>query len=169
MTRDIADFIQDMLDAISDIEGFVAGLDLDRFRADRKTVYAAIRAIEIMGEAAKHIPDTVRRLRPTGRKLFAFWRSDSVPVWGPRRLALTRDKRLKPKLRPRALPVGFHPSGFYPPDALRARDKRLKPKLRPRALPQGVAVGDPLARQGDVPRRLGERDLQFAVDVPSSS
>ncbi len=64
MTREIVDFIQDILDAIDDIEMFTQGLYFEDFKQDRKTVYAVTRAIEIMGEATKNIPDTTRNEYP---------------------------------------------------------------------------------------------------------
>ncbi|MDI6734950.1 MAG: DUF86 domain-containing protein [bacterium] len=64
MIREIVDFIQDILDATNDIEKFIKGLDFESFSRDRKTVYAVIRAIEIMGEATKNIPDAVRSNYP---------------------------------------------------------------------------------------------------------
>ena len=39
---------------------FIEGMNYDDFARDRKTVYAVIRAIEIIGEAAKKIPESVR-------------------------------------------------------------------------------------------------------------
>ncbi|MFQ6063995.1 MAG: DUF86 domain-containing protein [Candidatus Bathyarchaeia archaeon] len=36
----------------------------DDFVKDRKTIYAVIRAIEIIGEAVKKIPDSVRKRYP---------------------------------------------------------------------------------------------------------
>jgi len=59
--RDFLDYLSDMLDAIGKIEQFVAQMDYEQFAADDRTVFAVIRAIEIMGEAAKHIPPAVRR------------------------------------------------------------------------------------------------------------
>ena len=64
MKREISDFIKDILDAIDDIEEFVKGLDFDSFQKDKKTVYAVIRAVEIMGEASKNIPDGIRTENP---------------------------------------------------------------------------------------------------------
>lgn len=52
--------IEDMLDAADAIEQFVKGLDFDSFRRDRKTVDAVVRNLEVIGEAARHIPDSVR-------------------------------------------------------------------------------------------------------------
>jgi uncharacterized protein with HEPN domain len=42
-------------------DAFVEGLDLRTFREDDKTVFAVIRALEIIGEAAKKIPAYYRR------------------------------------------------------------------------------------------------------------
>jgi uncharacterized protein with HEPN domain len=64
MKREIADFIQDILDAIDDIETFTQGLDFEDFKQDRKTIYAVTRAIEIMGEATKNVPDATRSNYP---------------------------------------------------------------------------------------------------------
>jgi uncharacterized protein with HEPN domain len=36
-------------------------MDSEAFAADRKTVNAVVRSLEIMGEAAKRMPDEVRR------------------------------------------------------------------------------------------------------------
>lgn len=64
MNRETDDFIQDILEAIDDIEAFTQGLDFETFKQDRKTIYAVTRAIEIMGEATKNIPATTRRQYP---------------------------------------------------------------------------------------------------------
>jgi uncharacterized protein with HEPN domain len=44
--------IEDILEAMDNINLFVAGLDYQAFRADRKTVNAVERNLEIIGEAA---------------------------------------------------------------------------------------------------------------------
>jgi len=62
--REPLDFIKDITDSINDIGIFVKGFDFDMFCEDRKTVYAVIRAIEIIGEAVKNIPDTIRKENP---------------------------------------------------------------------------------------------------------
>ncbi len=43
------------------IQMFVANMDHDEFVTDEKTSFAVIRALEIIGEAAKHIPDEFRK------------------------------------------------------------------------------------------------------------
>jgi uncharacterized protein with HEPN domain len=54
--RDPAICLGDMLDYASDIQTFVNGMDAQAFANDRKTQYAVLRALEVIGEAAKRIP-----------------------------------------------------------------------------------------------------------------
>ncbi len=60
MTRLYRDYLVDILDAITKIESFVAGIHFASFQANDEKVYAVIRALEIIGEAAKFIPKKVR-------------------------------------------------------------------------------------------------------------
>ena len=57
-TRVIEDYLQDVLDSIDAIEEFIADISVDDFKQDRKTIFAVIRAIEIIGEAVKNIPES---------------------------------------------------------------------------------------------------------------
>lgn len=58
--RPAADYLQDMLDAVEKTEQFVAGMSFEEFAHDDKTIYAVIRAIEIIGEASKKLPPDLR-------------------------------------------------------------------------------------------------------------
>lgn len=58
--RDAKLFLTDIMQAIDAIEGFVQSLDRDQFEQDDKTVSAVIRKLEIVGEAAKVIPEEIR-------------------------------------------------------------------------------------------------------------
>jgi uncharacterized protein with HEPN domain len=46
-----------MLAAIRKIERYTAGMDRDLFRHDDKTVDAVVRNLEILGEAARQLPE----------------------------------------------------------------------------------------------------------------
>ena len=60
MTRNYLDYAEDMLQEIESIEFFNKDIDFSYFISDKKTYYATIRALEIIGEACKKIPDDIR-------------------------------------------------------------------------------------------------------------
>lgn len=62
--RDYSDFVQDILDTINDVENFIDGMNFEEFIKDKKTVYSVVRAIEIIGEATKNVPELIRTKYP---------------------------------------------------------------------------------------------------------
>jgi hypothetical protein len=52
-------YAEDIVEACGKIRRFVGGMDYDAFVKDERTRDAVIRNIEIIGEAAKNIPDDV--------------------------------------------------------------------------------------------------------------
>jgi|AntRauTorcE11897_2_1112592.scaffolds.fasta_scaffold14754_5 uncharacterized protein with HEPN domain len=58
------DYLDDMLDAIEKAKAFISGMNFDEFKNDDKTVYAVIRALEILGEASNKIPRSIQRNYP---------------------------------------------------------------------------------------------------------
>ncbi|MFL5302822.1 MAG: DUF86 domain-containing protein, partial [Anaeromyxobacteraceae bacterium] len=58
-TRDWRLYADDILESCGRIRRAVAGMSLEAFRADELRRDAVARNIEIIGEAAKHIPDSV--------------------------------------------------------------------------------------------------------------
>lgn len=64
MSREFEDYLNDILDAMEKAEQFIENLPYEQFAGDDKTVFAVVRALEIIGEAAKHIPDTIRQKYP---------------------------------------------------------------------------------------------------------
>ncbi len=57
--RDFKDYIEDIITSIRDIDQFISGMIYNEFINDKKTYNAVIRSIEIIGEAAKNIPDRI--------------------------------------------------------------------------------------------------------------
>jgi len=64
MKRDFKDYIQDILSSLEEVEDFTEGLNFEDFLRDRKTINAVIRSLEIIGEAAKKIPEDLRNGHP---------------------------------------------------------------------------------------------------------
>lgn len=63
--RDYTDYLQDILDSITDIESFIESMDSGNFAKDKKTINAVIRSIEVIGEATKNIPKSIRDQCPS--------------------------------------------------------------------------------------------------------
>ncbi|MBM4249086.1 MAG: DUF86 domain-containing protein [Euryarchaeota archaeon] len=56
--------LEDILDSIAAIKAYVKGVSLPSFRKNRMMVDAVLRNIEIIGEAARGIPQAVRKVHP---------------------------------------------------------------------------------------------------------
>ena len=56
--------VEDILDAIAEIQAFTHGMDFDAFRADAKTIKAVELDFIVIGEAANRIPDEVEEKYP---------------------------------------------------------------------------------------------------------
>ena len=63
--RDYKDYLQDIGDSIDDIKSFTGGMTFEDFTMDRKTINAVIRSIEVIGEATKRIPKSIRGKYPS--------------------------------------------------------------------------------------------------------
>ena len=59
MKKDKA-YLKDMLDAISDIEVFISNITEAEFYKNKEKKYAVVRALEIIGEAAKNLSKELR-------------------------------------------------------------------------------------------------------------
>ena len=60
MQRDYKAFFEDIMEAISKIERYTKGLTLDDFKGNEIVIDATLRNLEIIGEAAKNIPEEIR-------------------------------------------------------------------------------------------------------------
>jgi uncharacterized protein with HEPN domain len=64
MPRDYRLYLDDILEAIGNIREYVKGMDYDAFARDKKTRDAVVRNLEIIGEAAGRLPDSIRLAVP---------------------------------------------------------------------------------------------------------
>jgi uncharacterized protein with HEPN domain len=62
--RNYALYLKDILDAMDTIEKFVGAIDFDGFQSSDMISSAVIRKFEIIGEAAKNIPEDIRSKYP---------------------------------------------------------------------------------------------------------
>ncbi|WP_258084431.1 HepT-like ribonuclease domain-containing protein [Thermococcus thermotolerans] len=58
--RDPCLFLGDMLEAINRIEEYTEVYEFEDFIRDRKTVDAVLRNLEIIGEAARYVPEEIK-------------------------------------------------------------------------------------------------------------
>jgi len=63
MRRDNA-YLRDILSSIRDVKGFLRGVKAERFRQNREKQFAVLRALEIIGEAAKQVSKDLRTENP---------------------------------------------------------------------------------------------------------
>ncbi len=64
MSRDWRFYFDDMKRSCEKIMRFVLGMDLAALQKDERTYDAVVRNLEIIGEAAKRIPEEVRKKAP---------------------------------------------------------------------------------------------------------
>ncbi|MEK6336068.1 MAG: HepT-like ribonuclease domain-containing protein [Acidobacteriota bacterium] len=64
MPRDFEVYLEDIRHAIGKIQNYTADLTQDAFDRDDRTIDAVIRNLQIIGEAAKMIPESVRANYP---------------------------------------------------------------------------------------------------------
>jgi uncharacterized protein with HEPN domain len=56
--------IEDIIENIDAAQDFLGTLSVEAFTADRRTVYAVVRALEIISEASRRLPDDLKLRHP---------------------------------------------------------------------------------------------------------
>lgn len=89
--RDYIIFLHDIIDNIHRLEQFTGNINYEDFQQDEKTRFSTIQCIEIIGEAAKHIPMKIRSHYPAipwndiagmrDKLIPAYFRIDTLKVW----------------------------------------------------------------------------------------
>ncbi|MEN6459755.1 MAG: DUF86 domain-containing protein [Syntrophomonas sp.] len=74
MPRDPRLYLDDILEAIDHIHEFLADIDLEQFKTDKKTQYATLRCLEIIGEASGRLLSNYKDIAPEieWRKIIAL-------------------------------------------------------------------------------------------------
>jgi uncharacterized protein with HEPN domain len=62
--RTYLDYLEDIIDAMEKIRDFTLNIDNEQFFQDTKTAFAVIHALEIIGEASKRIPESLKSSHP---------------------------------------------------------------------------------------------------------
>jgi len=63
-SKNPAQRLRDIIDNIDAIRAFTAGMSLADFASDRKTIYAVTRALEIISEASRRLPEELQLRHP---------------------------------------------------------------------------------------------------------
>lgn len=103
--REHQDYLDDIYEAVKEIEQFTEGMTLEQFKNDKKTINAVVRSLEVMGEAVKHIPKSVKDKAPSipwkmmadmrNKVIHEYFGVDYEIVW---MTAKTSIPKLKPKI-----------------------------------------------------------------------
>jgi len=64
MSNEFLDYVEDIVDAMEKAETLLEGVTFEQFEADFRINFAVVRALEIVGEATKRLPSTLRDQYP---------------------------------------------------------------------------------------------------------
>jgi uncharacterized protein with HEPN domain len=62
--NEFLDYVEDIVDAMEKAEILLEGVTFEQFEADFRINFAVVRALEIVGEATKRLPSTLRDQYP---------------------------------------------------------------------------------------------------------
>jgi uncharacterized protein with HEPN domain len=61
--------LEDIIESIDRVVGYISGMDREAFLSDRKTIDAVVRNLEIMGEAARRLTDDTKQSASTESRI----------------------------------------------------------------------------------------------------
>ena len=64
MSDEFLDFVEDILDGMNKAEALLEGVSYSQFESDFRINFAVVRALEIIGEATKRLPEELRQKYP---------------------------------------------------------------------------------------------------------
>jgi uncharacterized protein with HEPN domain len=64
VSDEFLDYVEDILDAMDKAQIFLEGVTYDQFEAESQINFAVVRALEIVGEATKRLPMSLREQYP---------------------------------------------------------------------------------------------------------
>jgi uncharacterized protein with HEPN domain len=64
MSLEFLDFVEDIIDAMDKAEAMLSSADFETFEEDYQLNFAVVRALEIVGEATKRLPESLRQQYP---------------------------------------------------------------------------------------------------------
>ena len=92
MRRSVLHFLDDIKEAVGNIEKYTVGMSYEQFLVDKRTQDAVIRNFEIIGEATKNLPEDLKARYPLVewkrvaglRDIIAhgYYRVDYEVLWG---------------------------------------------------------------------------------------
>ncbi len=62
--RDYGSYIEDIVEHMNCAEEFTKDLTFEEFVNDKKTILSVTKCIEVVGEATKHVPDSIKEKYP---------------------------------------------------------------------------------------------------------
>ncbi len=65
MSNEFLDYVEDIADAMEKAEILLKGVTYDQFESDFRINFSVVRALEIVGEATKRLPMTLRAGHPS--------------------------------------------------------------------------------------------------------
>lgn len=63
-SRDPLLYLEDIAENVEAARSFTKDMSLQEFLSDRRTIYATVRALEIISEATRHLPEDLKRRHP---------------------------------------------------------------------------------------------------------